>query len=80
MELNYFTHSVIRLFEDPSKDKSDPMRLYVSVMFSPGAASNPIECTDALHTLPVHVPLPLNGRLAYSVFRDRLAKVIECGG
>ncbi len=38
IELNYLSHAVFRLYEDVSKPIDDPLRYYVNVQFSPGAA------------------------------------------
>ena len=70
LELNYLSHAVFRLYEDVSKDPSDPLRFYVSVQFSPGAALDPFIFTEEGHTLPVSRPIPVAGRLPYSHFRS----------
>eukprot|EP01083_Nonionella_stella_P278363 946633_1 len=77
MTINYFTHGVIRLFQDPTRPPTDPLHLYVSIMFTPGAASNVFACADEWDALPVSVPLPLAGRLAYADFRDRISKSLN---
>jgi hypothetical protein len=70
IELNYMSHGVLRLFEDPSKPLYHPLRLYVNVAFSPGAALDPFIYKDRTdHVLPVSRPVSINGRLPFSEFK-----------
>ena len=48
------------LYEDLSLAPSHPLRFYVSVQFSPGAALDPFIFTEAGHTLPVSRPVPVH--------------------
>lgn len=67
-QLNYLSHLVVRLYEDVSKPLDDPLRFYVNVQFSPGAALDPFVFREA-HTLPVSRPVPINGRIPWSTFK-----------
>jgi hypothetical protein len=52
IELNYLSHGVLRLFEDPSRAMDDPNRFYVNVLFSPGAGLDPFIFKQEGHILP----------------------------
>jgi hypothetical protein len=52
IELNYLSHGVLRLFEDPSRAMDDPNRFYVNVLFSPGAGLDPFIFKQDGHILP----------------------------
>jgi hypothetical protein len=73
IELNYLSHAVFRLYEDVSKPLDDPLRYYVNVQFSPGAALDPHIFAEAGHTLPVSRPVPVNGRVPFHLFKVRLS-------
>lgn len=45
-ELCYLTQVVIRLFEDTSKDVSDPKRFRIEILFSPGATATPLHMSE----------------------------------
>ena len=68
IELNYLSHLVVRLYEDVSKPIDDPLRYYVNVQFSPGAALDPFIFAEDEHTLPVSRPVPVHGRIPWRVF------------
>lgn len=69
-EINYLSHCVFRLFEDLSKDPSDPLRFYVNIQFSPGAAQDPFIFVESGHLLPVSRPIPINGRVPFQKFKE----------
>jgi inositol hexakisphosphate/diphosphoinositol-pentakisphosphate kinase len=65
MDLSYFSHGVIRIFEDLTKDVNHPKRFYSTIHFSPGAHGNPLtqanlQVGQAL--IPIENPGCLNGR------------------
>lgn len=64
-----FVTAVFRLYEDVSKPLDDPLRYYVNVQFSPGAALDPHIFTEEGHTLPVSRPVPINGRIPFHIFK-----------
>jgi hypothetical protein len=70
IELNYLSHCVFRLFEDLSRDPSDPLRFYVNIQFSPGAALDPFIFSEVGHKIPVSRPTPVHGRVPWLKFRD----------
>lgn len=72
MEINYMSHCVLRLFEDISRDINDPLRFYVNVQFSPGAANDPFIFRQRGHLLPVSRPVPINGRVPWETFKKML--------
>jgi inositol hexakisphosphate/diphosphoinositol-pentakisphosphate kinase len=71
IELNYLSHGVFRLFEDRSRDPSDPKRFYVNVQFSPGAALDPFIFSLPDCVLPVSRPVPVNGRVPFEDFKHK---------
>ena len=75
IELNYLSHAVFRLYEDLSQQPTHPLRFYVSVQFSPGAALDPFIFTEAGHTLPVSRPVPVHGRIPFSIFKQLFANL-----
>ena len=75
IELNYLSHAVFRLYEDLSQSPSHPLRFYVSVQFSPGAALDPFIFTEAGHTLPVSRPVPVHGRIPFGIFKQLFANL-----
>ena len=75
IELNYLSHAVFRLYEDLSQSPSHPLRFYVSVQFSPGAALDPFIFTEAGHTLPVSRPVPVHGRIPFNIFKALFANL-----
>lgn len=77
IELNYLSHAVFRLYEDVSKSITDPLRFYVSVQFSPGAALDPFIFVEEGHTLPVSRPVPVNGRIPFQHFKSLFLNLQE---
>eukprot|EP00483_Globobulimina_turgida_P007896 UN07912 len=67
MECSYFSHAVIRVFEDPQCDKNSRNRFYVDVGFSPGAYANPLIDVDR-QVVNVEPSGPLNGRFPLTKF------------
>ena len=67
MECSYFSHGVIRIFEDPECDANSENRFYVDVAFSPGAYANPLVDVDK-QVINVANSGPLNGRFPLSKF------------
>jgi hypothetical protein len=61
--------AVFRLYEDVSRPLDDPLRYYVNVQFSPGAALDPFIFAEEGHTLPVSRPVPVNGRIPFHLFK-----------
>jgi len=65
MDLSYFSHGVIRIFEDLTKGVNHPKRFYSTIHFSPGAHGNPLTQAN-LHRgqtlIPIENPGCLNGR------------------
>lgn len=59
---------MFRLYEDVSRGLDDPLRYYVNVQFSPGAALDPFIFSEEGHTLPVSRPVPVNGRVPWHLF------------
>jgi hypothetical protein len=76
IELNYLSHAVLRLYEDLGKPADDPLRFYVNVQFSPGAALDPFIFTEPQHIMPVSRPVPINGRIPFPVFRKLFSAVL----
>ena len=81
MECSYFSHGVIRVFEDidPNlkfdKGNKDPLdRFYVEVQFSPGAHADPLVETDDRDVIPVVPCGPLCGRYPLKNFLKFLEK------
>ena len=73
MECSYFSHGVIRVFEDPNVSKNDSMnRFYVGIQFSSGAHGNPLTDANENDVLPVCLPQQLNGRIPLQQFFDFL--------
>jgi len=70
IELNYMSHGVLRLFEDPSKALDDPWRFYVNVLFSPGCSLDPFTFKKDGHILPVSRPTPVNGKIPLDRFKE----------
>eukprot|EP01084_Bolivina_argentea_P087323 157715_1 len=71
MECSYFSHAIIRIFEDPQCNINSPNRFYVDVGFSPGAYCNPlIDVDQQINGRFPHVELcgPLNGRFPLNKF------------
>lgn len=67
MECSYFSHCVIRIYEDPECDRHSHNRFYVAVSFSPGAHANPL--IDAHNEfIPVEKCGILNGRYPLNKF------------
>ena len=64
------SHAVFRLYEDVSRGLDDPLRFYVNVQFSPGAALDPFIFSEEGHTLPVSRPVPVNGRIPFAQFKS----------
>ena len=60
---------MFRLYEDVSRGLDDPLRYYVNVQFSPGAALDPFIFSEEGHTLPVSRPVPVNGRIPFHLFK-----------
>jgi len=77
IELNYLSHAVFRLYEDVSRPLDDPLRYYVNVQFSPGAALDPFIFCESGHTLPVSRPVPVNGRVPFHLFKQIFAGEIS---
>ena len=75
IELNYLSHAVFRLYEDLSQQPTHPLRFYISVQFSPGAALDPFIFNEAGHTLPVSRPVPVHGRIPFSIFKQLFANL-----
>merc|ERR1712048_308704 len=61
MECSYFSHCVIRVFEDPDCSPDSENRFYVDVAFSAGAYANPLIDMDK-HGIRPRISCPLNGR------------------
>uniref|UniRef100_A0A1D1ZXV8 Inositol hexakisphosphate and diphosphoinositol-pentakisphosphate kinase n=1 Tax=Auxenochlorella protothecoides TaxID=3075 RepID=A0A1D1ZXV8_AUXPR len=63
-ELDYMTHWVFRMFENKSLPLNDPRRFRVQILFSPGAAHNPLEVVPIQmnHTLPVRARVPVHSK------------------
>lgn len=45
-ELCYLTQVIIRLFENKTKDVSDPKRFRIEILFSPGATATPLHMSE----------------------------------
>eukprot|EP01083_Nonionella_stella_P080644 221699_1 len=67
MECSYFSHAVIRIFEDIECDPNSENRFYVAVAFSPGAYANPLIDVDQ-QIVNVEGGSPLNGRYPLNKF------------
>ena len=67
MECSYFSHGVIRIYEDPEIDINSENRFYVDVAFSPGAYANPLIDVDQ-QVVSVEGCGPLNGRFPLNKF------------
>jgi len=78
MECSYFSHSVIRLFEDLDCDKNSENRFYVDVAFSPGAYANPLIDVDK-QVVSVIGCGPLNGRFPLHKFLSFLSENYQYG-
>lgn len=72
MECSYFSHGVIRIYEDPEFDINSENRFYVDVAFSPGAYANPLIDVDQ-QVVSVEGCGPLNGRFPLNKFLKFLA-------
>jgi len=77
MELNYLSHGVFRLYEDLSRPHDDPLRFYVSVSFSPGAALDPFTFLQEDHVLPCSRVVPINGRVPFDKFKRMFGSDIK---
>jgi inositol hexakisphosphate/diphosphoinositol-pentakisphosphate kinase len=73
LELHYMSHCVFRLYEDLSRAAEDPLRFYVNVQFSPGAALDPFTHLQNGHMTPVSRPVPVVGRMSFAAFKALLA-------
>lgn len=62
------SHAVFRLYENVGLPLDDPLRYYVNVQFSPGAALDPFIFCESDHCLPVSRPVPVNGRIPFHLF------------
>merc|ERR1711920_150204 len=67
MECSYFSHGVIRIFEDPECNSNSENRFYVDVAFSPGAYANPLIDVDK-QVVSIKNSCPLNGRFPLTKF------------
>eukprot|EP00485_Elphidium_margaritaceum_P001590 CAMPEP_0202689928 /NCGR_PEP_ID=MMETSP1385-20130828/5094_1 /ASSEMBLY_ACC=CAM_ASM_000861 /TAXON_ID=933848 /ORGANISM="Elphidium margaritaceum" /LENGTH=1059 /DNA_ID=CAMNT_0049345147 /DNA_START=134 /DNA_END=3313 /DNA_ORIENTATION=+ len=73
MECSYFSHGVIRVYEDPECHPNSPNRFYVRIGFSPGAHANPLVDVER-QVASVEVPGPLNGRFPLDKFLKFLSE------
>jgi hypothetical protein len=63
-ELDYMTHFVLRMFESTSAPLGDPRRFRVEILFSPGAAVDPFDLSDAARPAAASHVLPVRPRTA----------------
>lgn len=77
MDLSYFSHGIIRIFEDLTKSVNHPKRFYSTIHFSPGAHGNPLTQAN-LHRgealIPIENPGCLNGRFPIK----KLLRLLRC--
>ncbi|ETO19885.1 hypothetical protein RFI_17342, partial [Reticulomyxa filosa] len=73
MECSYFSHGIVRVFEDPNcTDQED--RFYIDVQFSPGAHGAPLTDTNEdRDVVPVIHACPLTGRYPLNAFFEFLS-------
>jgi len=77
LALHYLCHGVFRLYENLTLPIDDPLRMYVNIQFSPGAALDPFIFTESGHTLPVSRPVPVSGRIPFTEFKEICSDVTK---
>ncbi len=75
-DLDYCSHIVFRLFENPNKKKNSKNRFRIEIMVSPGANNDP-RTSDKNHMISVITPIILNDHLTIEEFQEFSDSVIN---
>ncbi|KAH7283712.1 hypothetical protein KP509_34G020400 [Ceratopteris richardii] len=77
-ELDYLTHIVLRMYENTGVALDDSRRFRIELLFSCGAAVNPLDASPRQqdHTLPVFPPVSLQEDSSYLTFH-KLESMIQ---
>jgi hypothetical protein len=75
--LDYFTHFIIRQFEDLSIDKQNPKRFRVEILFSAGCKNGTEHMNWKEHQRPLENYITIHDQLCLQVFLDFIEMNIQ---